>query len=432
MAIVRIPAEHDSILGKAKTRQCVGSSYVSRYLPFAVLVGLALYVIFFISTSSSSSSVINYQIFSSTQQSYSKGTVPAGLRSSNEEIVQKASMVDITYKDVTRGKQKDPHRGAQDQHGNWGYVADEKSLRQNPPQFNLTGGILRDACNIRDSEFKMIDEKVAIDPNLKKKSAKILCIVQTSGHRHADRVPALRRTWGPKCDGFVVASNVTDRTLGTVRIPVEADEINTRKWLRVRTTCSYIYDNYFDEYDWFFFSNDMVFLLMENLRLYLESDEIQTAANYGVTISEESSVTARNLMPIFLGRRFALGGDLSDIFNAAPVFVINKAALKLFIVEVGDELPVKHTAKEDLMIARSFRQLGVYPYDTQDETGKERFMLTSPGNHYDNKFGPMYHKQSIDIQHGIDHCSERSISFHYVSVELMYRLYALLYKKCPS
>ena len=84
------------------------------------------------------------------------------------------------------------------------------------------------------------------------------------------------------------------------------------------------------------------------------------------------------------------------------------------------------------MIAHLFRKFGVYPYDTQDETGGERFMITTPGHHYDSQFPAWYHKQSIDIQHGKDHCSERSIAFHYVPVQLMYRLYALVYGKCPQ
>jgi hypothetical protein len=234
----------------------------------------------------------------------------------------------------------------------------------------------------------------------------------------------------PKCDGIVVASNVTDSSLGTVNIPVGDDgsDVYLRQWWRVRNTWSFIYDNYYNDFDWFVFTNDMVFLLVENLRLYLEGDELRAAAQYNKSSDLQ--------VPLFLGRRFALGGDLNDIFNVAgPGYVVNKAALKVFVVHAldrfaEDELPQRHTSKEDLIIARTFRHYGVYPFDTQDDSNGERFMITTPGHHYESKFPAWYHQQSIGIQHGVDHCSEKSISFHYVSSELMYRLYALLYGKC--
>jgi hypothetical protein len=33
---------------------------------------------------------------------------------------------------------------------------------------------------------------------------------------------------------------------------------------------------------------------------------------------------------------------------------------------------------EDLLVARIFRQLNVYPYDTKDETGREHICITHP------------------------------------------------------
>ena len=128
----------------------------------------------------------------------------------------------------------------------------------------------------------------------------------------------------------MVASNITDPSLGTVRIPHGGEEVYERKWLRVKATWSYVYDSYYKEYDWFYFCNDMVFLLFENLRSYLESHELQAASSF-----VHPNSTGQN--PVFLGRRFALGGDRNDIFNAGgPGYVLNKAALKLFVTQAED------------------------------------------------------------------------------------------------
>ena len=48
-------------------------------------------------------------------------------------------------------------------------------------------------------------------------------------------------------------------------------------WQKVRSMWSY----YFKDYDWFHIGDDDLFLLVENLRLYLGSEEIQLAANGG-------------------------------------------------------------------------------------------------------------------------------------------------------
>jgi len=54
-----------------------------------------------------------------------------------------------------------------------------------------------------------------------------------------------------KCDGFMVASNKTDVALGTVDIPHEGPEEYNNIWQKVRSMWSYVYDNYYEKYDWY-------------------------------------------------------------------------------------------------------------------------------------------------------------------------------------
>ena len=136
---------------------------------------------------------------------------------------------------------------------------------------------------------------------------------------------------------------------------------------------SYVYDNYYDSYDWFHIGGDDLYLLVENLRLYLESEEIKLAANGGIYLptGNETSQT-----PLFLGRRFAYQGDMNDIFiSGGSGYTMNKAALKALVVNgFPNYFPHAHTFSEDTMVARVFRKMGVFPYDTKDETGAERYM----------------------------------------------------------
>lgn len=171
----------------------------------------------------------------------------------------------------------------------------------------------------------------------------------------------------------MVGSNKTDASIGAVDIPHEGPEEYNNIWQKVRSMWSYIYDNYYEKYDWFHIGGDDLYLIVENLRLYLESEEIQTAQNGGIFLpnGDENVQT-----PLFLGRRFAYMGDMNDIFNSGGSgYTMNKAALKTLVVKgFPNYFPHAHTFSEDTMAARVFRKFGVFPYDTKDENGSERYM----------------------------------------------------------
>jgi glycoprotein-N-acetylgalactosamine 3-beta-galactosyltransferase len=233
----------------------------------------------------------------------------------------------------------------------------------------------------------------------------------------------------------MVASNRTDPTIGAVNIPHKGEEDYNNIWQKVRSMWSYVYDNYYEGYDWFHIGGDDLYLIVENLRLYLESEEIRTAANGGIYLPDG---TETSQVPLFLGRRFAYQGDMNDIFNSGGSgYTMNKAALKTLVaLGMPKYFPNAHTFSEDTMVARIFREFGVYPYETKDHTGGERYMPFLPGHHYGYRLpkdpeSDWYAKYSINIKEGPDHCAARSVAFHYVKGEMMKRLHALLYGYCP-
>lgn len=141
---------------------------------------------------------------------------------------------------------------------------------------------------------------------------------------------------------------------------------------------AYIYDNYYEDFDFFHIGGDDLYVLVENLRLYLESEEIQTAANGGIYLPDGSETSQT---PLFLGRRFAYQGDMNDIFiSGGSGYTLNKASLKGLVTEgLTNVFPHAHTFSEDTMIARLFRKkFGVVPYETKDEAGGERYMVRMP------------------------------------------------------
>lgn len=355
-------------------------------------------------------------------------------------IIQKPKPVDIAYMDISHGHKDHPHMGARDEKGNFGYVHDETALRKNPPELEFPG--LQAACGLRDNTYKMLTEQVSVDfaanedaDKRRPKRDKIFCLVYTIEKFH-DRIPYIRETWGPKCDGFMVGSTKTDVALGTVEIPHEGEEAYENIWQKVRSMWSYIYDNYYDKYDWFHIGGDDIYLIVENFRLYLESEEIQTAQNGGIYLPDGNETMQT---PLFLGRRFAYQGDMNDIFiSGGSGYTMNKAALKLLVTEgLENYFPHAHTFSEDTMSARIFRKYDVFPYDTKDENGGERYNPFQPGHHWGYRppqdiSKDWYAKYSIDVKWGKEHCSKHSVAFHYIKDDVQKRLHALLYNLCPT
>jgi hypothetical protein len=175
-----------------------------------------------------------------------------------------------------------PKAIAYDEDGKSGYVHDVTSLKNNPPKFQVTDLTLDAMCSIQDESWKLLTEQVHIDfkgheaaeqsalssnentfadahrDNINinsKPRAKIMCIVYTIESNH-NRIPAIRETWGKKCDGFLVASNKTDLKLDIVKIAHNGIDHYSQIWYKVLAIWSYVYDHYYNDYDWFHIGGD--------------------------------------------------------------------------------------------------------------------------------------------------------------------------------
>lgn len=121
----------------------------------------------------------------------------------------------------------------------------------------------------------------------------------------------------------------------------------------------------------FWSSGDDLFLIVENLRYYLESEEIRTAANGGIFLPDGN--ISNKQTPLLLGRRFAYQGDMNDIFDSGGSgYTMNKPALKMLVTEgFPNYFPHRKTFSEDTMVAKLLKKINVLPYDTKDDSGRE-------------------------------------------------------------
>ena len=117
------------------------------------------------------------------------------------------------------------------------------------------------------------------------------------------------------------------------------------------------------QYDYFHIGGDDLYVIVENLRLYLESEEIQLASNGGRYLPNGSEDMQT---PLFMGRRFAEGGDRDRMFiSGGAGYTMNKAALKTLVVDgLPNYFPHMHTFSEDVMVATCFRKVRVVVFGT--------------------------------------------------------------------
>jgi glycoprotein-N-acetylgalactosamine 3-beta-galactosyltransferase len=237
-----------------------------------------------------------------------------------------------------------------------------------------------------------------------------------------------------RCDGFFVVSNATDPMLHTVHLLHDGDESRDSLWLKSRSQWSYVYDNFYEQYDWFLSADDDTYVVVENLRDYLQTDEIIAAANGGVL---KPKALASSHVPLVIGRRFSLRGDINDItISGGAGYVMNKAAVKTLVVKsLSHYMPPAHMdPNDDVMLPRFLRFYGVHLYPTQDSNGGERFMPFSPGTHYTMQMAnaPEHAKYYINTIDGVDHCATYSISFHYITSSMMRQIHSHLYGFCAK
>ena len=168
--------------------------------------------------------------------------------------------------------------------GEKGYVHDPKFLVKNPPPFQIPKDQMEDVCYAPPGEGEELKEgyeslkkiRQHIETSSASRDVKLFCAIYTySPNSHL--TDTISQTWGPRCDGMLYSSNVTDPMTGHVNMP------SLGGWgfqylgifQRVRVMMTYLYDNFLNEYDFFHFCGDDTYMMVENMKEFLASDKVR-------------------------------------------------------------------------------------------------------------------------------------------------------------
>jgi hypothetical protein len=211
----------------------------------------------------------------------------------------------------------------------------------------------------------------------KRRPIRILCAVYTHEENH-HLIQSLIETWGHRCDGFFAASNVADARLNIIKMPHLYDAVDRYQsvWQKVRSMWIYLYRHHMLStssssdtldlpYDYYFFCGSDTHVVVENLRLMLETE---FAERHG------------NGEPLFLGQPVPNHGKSSKVpyfLGGGSGYVMNHvAALKL----VRDGILLQQyretleSPAEDMFVSECLYDLfGIIGIPTHDQYGAQRF-----------------------------------------------------------
>ena len=157
----------------------------------------------------------------------------------------------------------------------------------------------RAASRPRGRDTKDLLSRVELASAAEGARASLMCLIYTIEKSHP-AARGVRDTWASHCDGWATMSTATDADIPAVNVPHDGPEEYNNIWQKIRAVWRYVLRNYGDDFEWFVIGGDDLFVIAENLKAYLGSDEIVGAARDGAN-------------PLFLGRRFQIPGG--QLFN---------------------------------------------------------------------------------------------------------------------
>ncbi|XP_045120843.1 glycoprotein-N-acetylgalactosamine 3-beta-galactosyltransferase 1-like isoform X2 [Portunus trituberculatus] len=253
-----------------------------------------------------------------------------------------------------------------------------------------------------------------LKPGENPESPRVLCyiLVGPSTHRTAIHV---KNTWGQRCDRLVFFSSSNDTSLQPDVLDVP--EGYGYLWAKTKAGLTHLHENYPD-YHWYLKADDDTYVIIENLRYFLQGRDPNVPVYYGVKF-----------------RRFVKQGYMSG----GGGYVLSREALRRFVTEAlvitDQDKCATNSVKgsEDLQLGKCLESVGVAAGDSLDETGRSRFFSHGPQSLFFKQplinrlhwyWHYIWHPHTV----GPDCCSRHIISFHNIDPRMMWVLETLLYR----
>ncbi|KAK3100750.1 hypothetical protein FSP39_024689 [Pinctada imbricata] len=164
------------------------------------------------------------------------------------------------------------------------------------------------------------------------KSVRILCWIMVFSNNESN-TDSVESTWGKRCDVLLFINS-------TIVPCLDGDN---NQWRRSKKAFKYIYENHIMDADWFLKAENDTYVIIENLRYFLQNKSLTE--------------------PTYYGRRFKPYVS-QDYMNGKAGFVINKMTLELLYRKGLDNSSIcssDEKEKYDIAVGKCLEHLGVIP-----------------------------------------------------------------------
>ncbi|XP_077978998.1 uncharacterized protein LOC144434421 [Glandiceps talaboti] len=269
-------------------------------------------------------------------------------------------------------------------------------------------------------EVKKEEPREDTPAKILKDKVRVFVWVATHPGSKEKRLKHVKATWAKRFDNLLFMSSEEDKDFPIVGLTLGVPDSRNTQWAKTRAAFTYLYENHFDDADWFMKADDDTYVVAENVLHFLSDKDPSQPQYYG-----------KRLIP------FVKGGYNSG----GSGYILSKEALRILITQAYNN-PAKcrgiEAVHEDLQTAHCLAGVGVYPGNSLDSQGRERFhhfppdYMFVPGT-FSGKGKLSWFKKYCYYQtpEGPGCCSDYTITFHRLRSDWMYALDYMIYDMRP-
>ena len=174
---------------------------------------------------------------------------------------------------------------------------------------------------------------------------------------HQTKAMAVLKTWAKRCDKVVFFSTEPSPSLPVIAINISSERRHLT--FKMRQAMDYLYQNHVHDADWFLKADDDTYVIMENLRRFLESKDPAFPAMYGRHYYHPSN-------GLYL--------------SGGPGYVLSRKALGLLGSRDPDTcaMDTHDGVSDDVRLSMCLAQIGVKVEKSYDDSGRTMFHHFTP------------------------------------------------------